>query len=180
MIRSGSATRRWPKRTMSRSRVREPQRSALHAALGPLDGLAGLEQRPRLESGLEQHHLIEIRRAAPCRRAARSPRRRTPPPAGCRAARRARREPPPGGPRGRRGCCPAPRTPARPRRPPPSGLHHEVAGDPLQIGRHLAQLADGALQVGLPRRGFAGAAGQGLGLREGAGRARRPRGGSAR
>src|SRR6476661_9016104 len=32
-----------------------------HAALGPLDGLAGLEQRPRLESGLDQHHLIEIR-----------------------------------------------------------------------------------------------------------------------
>src|SRR6476659_818247 len=31
-----------------------------HAALGALDGLAGLAERPRLESGLEQHHLVEV------------------------------------------------------------------------------------------------------------------------
>src|SRR6185295_13481111 len=51
-----------------------------------------------------------------------------------------------------------------------SRLHDEVPGEALQVRRHVAQLADGALEVGLTAGRLAGPARQGLGL------AQRPRG----
>ena len=73
-------------------------------------------------------------------------------------------------PRDRRGCCRARRTPA-PARPPASGLDGEVPRDPLEVGGDLAELTDGALQVGLPRGGVIRAPRQRLGVAPGAGRA---------
>src|SRR5919204_1240620 len=52
-----------------------------------------------------------------------------------------------------------------------SGLDGKVTRDPLEIRGQIAQLPDGALQLGLPRRRLSGPAGQSVGIGPALGRA---------
>ena len=151
--------------------MRGPQCSARTRPRAALDRLAGREQRPRLERGLQQDHLVEVRRLLhPAeRRGLLHGGRGDQPGAGQRRERGARR-----GEvllRDRPDCCRARRTPVR-AAATRSGLDREVPRDALEVGRRPRRARRMARSSSAcPAAASSGAPRQRLGLAPGAGRA---------
>ena len=148
---------------MSRSSVRAPHRSVRSRPSQPLDCLTRLEQRPRLETGLEQDHLVQVGRLLHAAEWSGFFDGRCGDQRGVRGARRellaARPEV------GRPVAQIAAQRDVNPlaeRRG--SGLDGKVTRDPLEVRRQLTKLANGPLQLGLSRGGLAGPLGQGVGV----------------
>ena len=172
MIRSGSATRSLPYRTMSRSSVRAPQCSVRTRPCSRSMAWQASSSSRGESRVSSSDHLIEVRRLAHAAERRGLLDRRRGRPASCRgaaasAARAAARWPVAVAQVAAEGHVRA----LGPRPRHRSALHGKVSGDALQVGGHVAQLADGALEVGLPGRGLGGALRQGLGLAQRAGRA---------